>query len=348
MANDEMFKPDENGVRRKVFTNIKGLKIPHTHIETDAKKLPKSTDEQLSAHDMYEWIKKPENVGAIVIVDEAQDVWPARSAGSKIPENVQWLNTHRHQGIDIFVLTQGPKLLDQNLRTLVKRHYHIAANKMGLRTLLEWKVCADDPVKMASSAFSSIYTLDKKVYDLYESAEIHTVNKVKRSKWFYALPVIILLIPLFVGLSYKMLGSYGKKQEEPAAQESAATEQQAVLPDKTEGESVNNGNLTADMFVPTLPEKPESKPIYNGVRQVRTFEYIAGCIEGGRTGCTCYSHQGTALKEVTELMCKDYVKTACRLTHTKKKAKGRKFSKARSNIRTGRKLPPWAENRSRT
>lgn len=76
MANDEMFKPDENGVRRKVFTNIKGLKIPHTHIETDAKKLPKSTDEQLSAHDMYEWIKKPENVGAIVIVDEAQDVWP--------------------------------------------------------------------------------------------------------------------------------------------------------------------------------------------------------------------------------------------------------------------------------
>lgn len=183
---------------------------------------------------------------------------------------------------------------------------------------------------------------------MYESAEIHTVNKVKRSKWFYALPVIILLIPLFVGLSYKMLGSYGKKQEEPAAQESAATEQQAVLPDKTEGESVNNGNLTADMFVPTLPEKPESKPIYNGVRQVRTFEYIAGCIEGGRTGCTCYSHQGTALKEVTELMCKDYVKTACRLTHTKKKAKGRKFSKARSNIRTGRKLPPWAENRSRT
>ncbi|HFC6011980.1 TPA: zonular occludens toxin family protein, partial [Neisseria meningitidis] len=217
MANDEMFKPDENGIRRKVFTNIKGLKIPHTYIETDAKKLPKSTDEQLSAHDMYEWIKKPENIGSIVIVDEAQDVWPARSAGSKIPENVQWLNTHRHQGIDIFVLTQGSKLLDQNLRTLVRKHYHIASNKMGMRTLLEWKICADDPVKMASSAFSSIYTLDKKVYDLYESAEVHTVNKVKRSKWFYTLPVIILLIPVFVGLSYKMLSSYGKKQEEPAA-----------------------------------------------------------------------------------------------------------------------------------
>lgn len=107
----------------------------------------------------------------------------ARSAGSKIPENVQWLNTHRHQGIDIFVLTQGPKLLDQNLRTLVKRHYHIAVNKMGLRTLLEWKVCADDPVKWHQVHFP-VSTHWIKVYDLYESAEIHTVNKVKRSKWF--------------------------------------------------------------------------------------------------------------------------------------------------------------------
>lgn len=310
MANDEMFKPDENGIRRKVFTNIKGLKIPHTYIETDAKKLPRSTDEQLSAHDMYEWIKKPENIGSIVIVDEAQDVWPARSAGSKIPENVQWLNTHRHQGIDIFVLTQGPKLLDQNLRTLVRKHYHIASNKMGMRTLLEWKICADDPVKMASSAFSSIYTLDKKVYDLYESAEVHTVNKVKRSKWFYTLPVIILLIPVFVGLSYKMLSSYGKKQEETVSKEESASELKDNSASSANIETVqsSNGNLTPEMFVPVLPEKPESKPIYNGVRQVKTFEHIAGCIEGGKTGCTCYSQQGTPLKEITKEMCKDYAR----------------------------------------
>ena len=310
MANDEMFQPDENGISRKVFTNIKGLKIPHIYIETDAKKLPKSTDEQLSAHDMYEWIKKPENIGSIVVVDEAQDVWPARSAGSKIPENVQWLNKHRHYGIDIFVLTQGPKLLDQTLRTLVRKHYHIASNKMGMRTLLEFQTCADDPLKMVSNAFSSIYTLDKKVYDLYESAEVHTVNKVKRSKWFYTLPVILLLIPVFVGLSYKMLSSYGKKQEETASKEESASELKDNSASSANIETVqsSNGNLTPEMFVPVLPEKPESKPIYNGVRQVKTFEHIAGCIEGGKTGCTCYSQQGTPLKEITKEMCKDYAR----------------------------------------
>ena len=312
MANDKMFQPDENGLSRKVFTNIKGLKIPHTYIETDAKKLPRSTEDQLSAHDMYEWIKKPENIGAIVIVDEAQDVWPARSAGSKIPENVSWLNTHRHLGIDIFVLTQGPKLLDTNLRTLVRKHYHIAANKMGMRTLLEWKICADDPIRMAKQAFSSIYTLDKKVYDLYESAEVHTVNKVKRSKWFYALPVILLLVPVFLGLSYTMLKNYGKQPEQEQAQELAASDVNQAASEVQEQTAATaaqaGGDLTPEMFVPTLAEKPESKPIYNGVRQVKTFEYIAGCVDGGKSGCTCYSSQGTPLKEITKAMCKDYAR----------------------------------------
>ena len=67
-------------------------------------------------------------------------------------------------------------------------------------------------------------------------------------------------------------------------------------------------SLKPEDFVPTLAEKPESKPIYDNVRQVKTFEYIAGCVEGGNSGCTCYSAQGTPLKEVTKAMCKDYVK----------------------------------------
>ena len=67
-------------------------------------------------------------------------------------------------------------------------------------------------------------------------------------------------------------------------------------------------SLKPEDFVPTLAEKPESKPIYDNVRQVKTFEYIAGCVEGGNSGCTCYSDQGTPLKEITKVMCKDYVK----------------------------------------
>ena len=69
------------------------------------------------------------------------------------------------------------------------------------------------------------------------------------------------------------------------------------------------GDLTATLFVPTLAEKPESKPLYNSVRQVKTYERIAACVGGGQSGCTCYSDQATPLLEVTEAMCREYVKT---------------------------------------
>ena len=68
------------------------------------------------------------------------------------------------------------------------------------------------------------------------------------------------------------------------------------------------GDLTATLFVPTLAEKPESKPLYNSVRQVKTYERIAACVGGGQSGCTCYSDQATPLSEVTEAMCREYVK----------------------------------------
>lgn len=308
MVNDSMFQPDENGISRKVFTNISGLKLPHIRVESDGDQYPVSTPETLSFHDIHEWIKKPENHGSIVIIDEVQDVWPARSAGSKVPKNVSWLNTHRHLGVDIFVLTQNPKNIDINLRGLVKKHWHVAMNKLGMRTLLEWKYCADNPITQAKDAFASLYKVDDKIFDLYKSAEIHTENKVKRTKWVYVLPVVLLLVPIFIGLSYYMLkNKYGAPPEELQTAEQAAS---GVLnePDLSGIATAKGQSLTPELYVPTLADKPESKPLYDGVRQVKTFEMLSACIQGGETGCTCYSQQGTPLKEITKEMCKDYVK----------------------------------------
>ena len=40
MVNDPMFQPDENGISRKVFSNINGLKLPHIRVESDGEKYP--------------------------------------------------------------------------------------------------------------------------------------------------------------------------------------------------------------------------------------------------------------------------------------------------------------------
>ncbi|ULJ60120.1 zonular occludens toxin family protein [Wielerella bovis] len=227
MLNDPIFK-NENGELRKVFTNINGLELPHIHVSSKKEELAQSTEEQLSFHDCYEWIKKPENLGSIIIIDEAQDVYPTRSNGSQVPPNVSWLNTHRHLGVDIFVLTQNPKYLDINLRGLVNKHLHVARNKLGMRTLLEWKYCANNPLVQAKDAFAQIHKLDDKVFDLYKSAEIHTENKNKVSKVVFILPLALILMPIMFYMSYKNLKNIGKIDNDEVVATSSASEPNGI------------------------------------------------------------------------------------------------------------------------
>ena len=49
----------------------------------------------------HEWVP----TGAILVIDECQRIFRPRSAGSKVPEFVAQLETHRHKGIDFFLMT---------------------------------------------------------------------------------------------------------------------------------------------------------------------------------------------------------------------------------------------------
>ncbi|HGT1938928.1 TPA: hypothetical protein ACMWUH_002144, partial [Neisseria gonorrhoeae] len=86
----------------------------------------------------------------------------------------------------------------------------------------------------------------------------------------------------FIGWkSYGMFQVYSKNtggQIEQEAQKESVVQTMTEQPASSEEMPLKNSdNLKPEDFVPTLPEKPESKPIYNGVRQVKTFEQIAGC-----------------------------------------------------------------------
>lgn len=65
--------------------------------------------------------------------------------------------------------------------------------------------------------------------------------------------------------------------------------------------------LTEDLFKPTIPHMAESKPIYDAVRQVKTFEYATACIQSGKS-CNCYSSQATKIKEIGRDLCLQYVR----------------------------------------
>ena len=315
LVNDSMFK-NSDGTPRKIFTNIKGLNIPDMptiDVSSIASEQAESTDEKLSFHDIYKWIVKPENHGSVVIIDEVQDVWPARSNGSQVPPNVAWLNTHRHLGVNIFVLTQNPKNIDVNLRGLVNKHLHVAKNKLGMRTLLEWKYCANNPLTQAKDAFAKVHKLDKKIFGYYKSAEVHTENKTKVSKWVFVLPIVLLIMPVALYFSYSLLKNMASKDK---VVEAAATSAPAATDGDMGQQLGTNGNISQPQntlgakpedFVPRMAERPETKPIYDGQRQVQAMEWPVGCIINTKKVCTCYSEQGTKIKEINQQLCKSYV-----------------------------------------
>ena len=292
---------DKDGVKKKrpLFVNgIPELKIEHEEL----------TDEQIKEKPFQDFLP----YGSLVIIDEAQRLMGTRSAASKVPPFIEALALHRHHGLDIVLITQHPSFLDSFVRKLVQRHMHVSIKPVG-RKLYEWNECVDQPDSSVNiaRAIERTFVVPKKSFGMYKSAEVHTKPKRRIPK---SLIFVALFLPLLIGFAVYTINGMSKRFNQEEKQQTAAlttsdtTDEATTSESSTPPQPTTTSSLKPEDFVPTLAEKPESKPIYDNVRQVKTFEYIAGCVEGGNSGCTCYSDQGTPLKEITKAMCKDYVK----------------------------------------
>lgn len=289
---------DKDGVKKKrpLFVNgIPELKVEHEEL----------TDEQIKEKPFQDFLP----YGSLVIIDEVQRLMGTRSAASKVPPFIEALALHRHHGLDIVLITQHPTYLDSFVRKLVQRHMHVSIKPVG-RKLYEWNECVDQPDSSVNiaKAIERTFVVPKKSFGMYKSAEVHTKPKRRIPK---SLIFVVLFIPLLIGFTLYTINNMSKRfsaDEQQTTSTIAASDVDGVEPKTSPATADIGQNLKPEDFVPTLVEKPESKHIYNGVRQVKTFEYPVGCVDGGKSGCTCYSSQGTPLKEITKVMCKDYVK----------------------------------------
>ncbi|MGN7012830.1 zonular occludens toxin domain-containing protein [Neisseria sp. P0001.S009] len=249
--------------------------------------------------------------GAVLIVDEAHYTYPVRAAGRPVPPYIQELTELRHYGHTVILMTQHPSQLDVFVRNLVSKHTHLERKAVGMKQY-SWYKCVtnlDNPAGV-SGVESASWKPPKDAFKYYKSSSQH--QKFKKN-----IPLAVwALVAIFAFMAWKGFNVYqiykqgsGQSEVVQSVSDSSASEPQAINEtDQSKSTQDINSNLKPEDFVPTLAEKPESKPIYDNVRQVKTFEYIAGCVEGGNSGCTCYSTQGTPLKEVSKTMCKDYVK----------------------------------------
>ncbi|EGY51314.1 zonular occludens toxin domain-containing protein [Neisseria shayeganii] len=250
--------------------------------------------------------------GAVLIVDEAHWTYPVRSAAKAVPPYVQKLSELRHDGFTLILMTQHPSQLDIFVRNLVSKHIHLERKSVGMKQYW-WYKCVttlDNPAGLSGTESAS-WKPPKAAFKYYKSASKHQKFKKRVPLVVWAFAAILA----FIG--WKAWGVYGAYSGATGGSEAAAVAESASeplataayggnVPTAQEGfTAAQSQNLSPADFVPTLAEKPESKPIYNNVRQVRTFERVAGCIASG-SSCNCYSDQGTQLAEISTELCISY------------------------------------------
>lgn len=241
--------------------------------------------------------------GACVVIDEVQRVWRPMGPGQRVPDDIAQLETHRHRGLDFLIVSQGPKLVHANVRALVGRHIHLRDLGFLGRRWYEWPEAADINT-WRSAPFSKKYKLDKTTFAAYKSSSEH-IKPVRSFPRAVILAVAAIL--LFIGLvvyGVSKIGGRVSDAQTPGAPGSKAPVgvMAGNLPGGAPGAPganspflrnvrVHPGEL-AQQFTARLPDRPETAPAYDHLRQVVVMpRTVGGWCEGST--CRCYTQQGT-------------------------------------------------------
>lgn len=156
--------------------------------------------------------------GSLIIIDEAQNIFPQRGSSAKAPAYITDLSTHRHYGLDFILITQDPRLLDAWARRLIATHRHIK-RLFGsqFQVVFNWDKVTDNPRerKDQSTATKKITRLPKQVYGVYQSSVEHTVKRNVPLAIYIVLSLFVIFpIAAYFALSHFELGGDGTKPDE--------------------------------------------------------------------------------------------------------------------------------------
>ncbi|MBX9961133.1 MAG: hypothetical protein K2Y15_13435 [Burkholderiaceae bacterium] len=253
-------------IPRRLFSNIKDLRLEHTHIDGD------------DLNKWQTWVKP----GDVIVFDEVQEVWRPRGLGIKVPECIAALETHRHMGVDIILITQHPMLVDPNIRRLVNQHLHLRRLPFRSSWLYEWDHCAN-PGQVRTCIQSKVWFHKTRAYDLYTSAQLHTkpVTRIPRIAYVGLLAL--------GGLAYMAPVAYNRVTGSLGASSPAKPVPVASSP-----------------FVPSspalpVPEASESIETPAGSSLAKPEPVFAGCLATRSGACSCFDVTGRKVDQDPEV-----------------------------------------------
>jgi zona occludens toxin len=253
--------------RRALYVDgIPELQLPHVALEKPR-----------------DWMTLVED-GAAVVIDEVQRIWRPRGSAAAVPPDVAGLETHRHRGLDFYLVTQHPNLLDANVRRLVGRHVHLRDVGLLGRWWYEWPE-ATNPETFRNAPIKKSYRLPKKVFGQYKSASLHVkpIRSVPRSLVIFVLAVLaaaFLVHRAYASLSGKITGAQVEAEK-------AAQSLQAVIEKKPAEGAVATASQAAPATLPASISEP-AKP------------RVVGCLATPKR-CACFTDEGTTISVEWEL-----------------------------------------------
>lgn len=285
---------EEQGKRPLFISGIPELKIDHQPtppVEEWTREEPTPEDETVK-RPIFNF---PPN--SIIVIDEAQNVYRPRGVGSKVPPHVAAFETHRHTGVDFWLITQHPGLLDANIRKLVGRHVHIRNTALG-RYLYEWPECGDPESKSSRDISASRrYKLPKKVFGMYKSASLHIKQK-------HRIPfVVYLLAAALLGCSFLAYRVYSRINDVASGNPFGKSGPSALPSNGVPGAPEQRAAVPVDplaQYKPAVPDLAFTAPRYQGVTQPVTAPIPAACVST-KKDCRCYTQQATRLNLSADL-----------------------------------------------
>lgn len=266
--------------------------------------------------DPKEWAKVPPN--SIVVIDESQKTFRNRSLGSQPPPFVTDLETHRHLGIDLVLLTQHPSLIDPAVRRLAGRHQHLVRLwGMQASTVHEWASVKDNCDKSRADSQKTKWGFDKSMYTAYKSAEVHTMKRSipLRVKMLLLMPVALIAAGYGVYamvIKPKLHPAGAIESVEPGAVgRSGQPGQRGQLGPgagqrKAPFDPVADAKEYVAMATPRVEGLPHTAPRYDAITVAVRAPVPAACI-ASKDKCKCWSQQGTPM-DVTYSMCMGFAK----------------------------------------
>jgi zona occludens toxin len=251
--------------------------------------------------DASEWFKLPPD--SIIVIDEAQRLFRPRGNGSITPPWEAALETLRHVGHTLFLITQMPRLLSSHVRALcgVHRHY---MRKFGSAwvTCHEWAGVRDNCDKTRKDSISSEHRYPKAYYAAYTSAEKHSVK--------FGLPLKIklaLLLPVaLVALAWWVFwGRHTRAVVVPdAVKASQAASSDGTASSGRHYRAPQSAQATLISNKPRIAGLPYTAPRYDELTAPVRVPVIVGCWIQAKDGGEgfCITQQGSRLMLPREFM----------------------------------------------